>query len=90
MIRIALTEILLFSLPFIVYFGFLYLRREQDHVEGFWHDVPLFYLTMAGCGLIALGFVGFATFTGAPTGADYIPAIIEDGKIVPGHMERGD
>ena len=90
MIRVALFQLMLFLLPFIVYFGFLYLRRQQEEAEGIWHDVPLFYLTMAGCALIALGFIGFASFSGAPTDAEYVPAIIEDGKIVPGKMRRPD
>lgn len=90
MIRVALFELMLFSLPFIVYFGYLYLRREQEEMEGFWHDVPLFYLTLAGCALIALGFIGFASFSGAPTDAEYTPAVIQDGKIVPGELRRPD
>ena len=88
MIRVVLFELTLFLLPFIVYFGYLYLRKQQEEVEGFWHDVPLFYLTMAGCALIAAGFIGFSSFGGAPTDADYTPAIIKDGKIVPGELRR--
>jgi len=89
-IRVVLIELLLFLLPFALYAGFVYLRRTQEEDQGLWHDVPLFYLTMAGAALIAIGFISFATFTGAPTDAEYVPAIIKDGKIVPGQMRRPD
>lgn len=88
MIRVVLLELLPFLLPFALYAGYVYLRRTQEEDQGLWHDVPLFYLTIAGAALIAIGFVSFSHFSGAPTNAEYVPAIIRDGKIVPGEMRK--
>ncbi len=88
MIRIAFFEFLLFLAPFGIYAAYLYLVKEQRQAEGFWRDAPVFRLFLAGMGLIAAGMVGFATFSGNDKDSEYVPAVIRDGKIVPGYFEE--
>jgi len=86
-IRIAFFEFLLFLAPFAIYAGYLYLVKQKRQADGFWQDAPIFRLFLAGMGLIAIGMVGFATFSGNDKDSVYVPAVIRDGKIVPGYFE---
>ena len=90
MIRIAFFEFLLFLVPFAVYASYLFLVRRQRMGKGFWLDAPIYKLFLAGMGLIAIGMVGFATFSGSGSDSDYVPAVIRDGKVVPGYFEDQD
>jgi phosphoglycerol transferase MdoB-like AlkP superfamily enzyme len=86
-IRIAFFEFLLFLAPFAIYAAYLYLVKQQRQAEGFWRDAPIFRLFLAGMGLIAIGMVAFATFSGNDKDSEYVPAVSRDGVIVPGHFQ---
>ena len=51
-----------------------------------WREVPWLWLATAGAALVAVCFVAFALFGGAPPGTAYRPARLIDGKIVPGQF----
>jgi Family of unknown function (DUF6111) len=84
MIRPALTEIGIFLIPFAVYALFLVATRAGIFVQSSW---PVY--TIARLGLVALVFViasliALAHFSGAPPDSTYVPAHIENGRLVPG------
>ncbi|BCJ90095.1 hypothetical protein IZ6_08300 [Terrihabitans soli] len=88
MIRSILPAIVLFLLPFAVYFLWLGLKRRS--VAGTEIPVSGKYLAWAtGLGmLLAAGaFVIFGDFRGADPDAVYFPPVYEGGKVTPGHFE---
>ena len=84
MIRPVLTEIVLFALPFVLYAMFLWATREHVFDPQSWSVTRIVWLTAAAFALMIGSFVVFAQFGGVPIGSTYVPAHIEDGKLVPG------
>jgi hypothetical protein len=84
MIRPALTEIGIFLIPFAVYVLFLFATRSGLLVRSSWPARIIARLTIGSLILVVLGFVLLAQFSGAPPNSTYIPAHIENGKLVPG------
>jgi hypothetical protein len=87
MIRPVLTELALFLAPFAVYAIVLWATRAGvlDRVN--WPLSRVAWLLMAALMLMIGSFVVLAHWGGAPPGATYIPAHIEDGKFVPGETK---
>ena len=84
MIRPVLTELALFLVPFVVYALYLWgTRAGVLHPES-WPLSTLMWLTIAALLLVAGSFIVLAQWGGEPAGSTYIPAHIEDGKLVPG------
>jgi uncharacterized protein DUF6111 len=84
MIRPVLTELALFLAPFAVYAVYLWgTRAGMLHPEA-WSLPTLMWLTIAALVLMAGSFVVLAHFSGAPPNSTYLPAHIEDGRLVPG------
>ena len=84
MIRPALTEIGIFLIPFAVYAMFLIATRSGLLAQTSWPLHVLAKLLIGALLLVVASFVMLAHFTGAPPNSTYIPAHIEDGKLVPG------
>jgi Family of unknown function (DUF6111) len=84
MIRPALTEIGLFLVPFALYAVFLLTTRATVLQSSNWTPPRLVGLVIASLALMTASFVVLAQFSGAPPGETYVPAHIEDGKLVPG------
>lgn len=85
MIRIAITEFVLFCLPFVAYGVYRLATRggTGEAVAGLpW---PMFALTLVGGGLVVTGFVVFA-LQGDPERGRYVPAHTEGGELVPGRF----
>ena len=85
MIRIVI-DVLLFFLPFVLYFGWAkFVRRQMEISGGTWDDAPMPWLISAGAVLVIIGLVATAVTTGS--GSDpskkYYPPRYEDGKVVP-------
>jgi uncharacterized protein DUF6111 len=84
MIRPVLTEIGIFLIPFAVYALFLIATRSGVLAKSSW-PVPLIAkLTLGALLMVVISFVLLAHFSGAPPNSTYIPAHIENGKLVPG------
>jgi hypothetical protein len=84
MIRPVLTEIGIFLIPFAVYALFLIATRSGLFAKSSW-PLPLVARLVLGALILVLGsFVMLANFSGAPPNSTYIPAHIENGKLVPG------
>ena len=87
MIRIGLTEIALFAAPFVLYGIFLWATRAGIADAKVWPLSRLIWLAVSAVVLMVGSFVYFADFTGAPPGATYVPAHMENGKLVPGTVK---
>jgi hypothetical protein len=89
MIRIALIEVLLFLLPFLIYAGWRFVVHEArgSAVIG---DAPVLVLIALGLSLLAAGLFYIASYDKEGVEGHYVPAIYKDGKIVPGHFEHPD
>ena len=86
MARDLLDALGLFAAPFVAYALLLALRRRYPFVAESWARGRLAALTVAGLALVAVGMLARATFADRHQGA-WSPARIENGRLVPGHME---
>jgi hypothetical protein len=84
MIRPALTEILIFLIPFAVYALFLLTTRSGLLLQTSWPVHVVAKLVLGALLLVIASFILLAHFSGAPPNSTYIPAHIENGKFVPG------
>ena len=84
MIRQALTETGVFLGPFAVYALFLIATRSGLLVQTSWPIHLVVRLVVASLLLIILSLVMLANFSGSPPNSTYIPAHVENGKLVPG------
>lgn len=86
MLRIALIDILLFALPFVLYAAYMIGVKGASPAE-LWQGAPVFWLLAAGCGLLLVVMATLIQFSGgSPTGT-YYPPVIEDGVIKPGGID---
>jgi hypothetical protein len=84
MIRPVLTEIGIFLIPFAVYVLFLIATRAGLLVPANWPLDLVAKLTVAALVLVIASLVLLAEFSGAPPHSTYVPAHIENGRLVPG------
>jgi Family of unknown function (DUF6111) len=84
MIRPALTEIGIFLIPFVVYALFLVLTRSGLLTRTSWPVKVVGRLLVGSLLLVVLSLVLLAQFSGAPPHSTYVPAHLENGKLVPG------
>lgn len=84
MIRPVLTEIGIFLIPFAIYGAYLVVTRAALFDTGSWPRPVVAKLTLGALVLTVLSLVLLAQYSGAPPGATYVPAHIENGKLVPG------
>jgi hypothetical protein len=84
MIRAVLTEFGIFLIPFAVYVLFLLATRSGLLVPVNWPLHLVSKLTVAALVLVIASLVLVATLSGAPPRSTYVPAHIENGRLVPG------
>lgn len=84
MIRPILQEFVLFLLPFLAYAVFLIATRARVFDAGSWPVGRIASLSIIALLLVVASFVVLAHRSGAPPGSTYVPAHIEDGRLVPG------
>jgi Family of unknown function (DUF6111) len=84
MIRPVFTEVAIFLIPFVAYAVFLIATRSQLFDKTSWPLPVIGWLSAAALLLIIASFAVFAHFSGAPPGSTYIPAHVENGRLVPG------
>lgn len=84
MIRPVFTEVAIFLIPFAVYAMFLIATRSHIFDKTSWPLPVIGWLSAAALLLIIASFAVLAQFSGAPPGSTYIPAHIENGRLVPG------
>ena len=86
MLRIALIDILLFSLPFLIYGAYMVSVRGVAPAD-LWQGAPIFWLLAAGCGLLLVVMATLIQFSGGQPGGIYHPPTLEDGVIKPGQID---
>ena len=84
--RAILEPALLFALPFAAYTIYLVLRQNYPFAVEHWTKGAVSTLTLAGLAIAVAGMIAFGIFAPRHEGA-YVPAHIENGKIVPGRMQ---
>jgi hypothetical protein len=84
MIRPALTEIGIFLIPFAVYALFLIATRSGLMVQSSWPIQLVAKLALGSLLLVVVSFILLAHFSGASPNSTYVPAHIENGRLVPG------
>ena len=84
MIRPALTEIGVFLIPFGVYVLFLLATRSGILVTSSWPIQMVARLVIGSLLLVIVSLVLLAQFSGSSPNSTYVPAHIENGKLVPG------
>ncbi|TMK07204.1 MAG: hypothetical protein E6G71_11715 [Alphaproteobacteria bacterium] len=84
MIRPVLTEIGIFLIPFAIYALFLIATRSGLLVQSSWPVQIVAKLVLGSLLMVVVSFILLAHFSGAPPNSTYIPAHIENGKLVRG------
>lgn len=84
MIRPVLTEVGIFLIPFALYALFLFATKNGVTVKSSWPVPVVIRLAIAASLLVIVSLVLLAQFSGASPNATYVPAHIENGKLVPG------
>ena len=84
MIRRILFDALLFLLPFALY-GLYW--RFSPNTNGRTASHPWSYLLISGLMLVAASFVIWGVTEGSGRQGIYVPAHLENGRVVPGHVE---
>ena len=84
MIRPALTEIGIFLIPFGVYVLFLLATRSALLAPASWPVQLVARLVLGSLLLVIVSLVLLANFSGGAPNSTYIPAHMENGKLVPG------
>jgi uncharacterized YccA/Bax inhibitor family protein len=84
MIRPALTEVGIFLIPFVLYAVFLLATRSGLIKQTSWPVPIIAKLALGSVVLVLISLVLLANFSGGPPNSTYIPAHIENGKLVPG------
>jgi hypothetical protein len=84
MIRPVLTEVGIFLIPFAVYAVFLIATRSGVLAQSSWPVHLLAKLVLGSLLLVVISFVLLAHFSGASPNSTYVPAHVENGRLVPG------
>ena len=84
MIRPVLTEIGIFLIPFAAYALFLLATRSGVLTTSSWPAHLVAKLVLGSLLLVVISFVMLAQFSGAPPNSTYVPAHLENGKLVDG------
>ncbi len=84
MVRPFLTEIALFLAPFALYALFLWATRAGVLHPDSWSLRKMLTLTCIALALMFGSFLVLEQFSGEPKNSPYVPAHIENGRLVPG------
>ncbi len=86
MFRIALIDILLFALPFLIYAAYM-VAVKGVAPKNVWQSAPIFWLLATGVGLMLVVMATIIQVSGGKPGGTYHPPSLEDGVIKPGTID---
>ena len=86
MFRIALIDILMFALPFLIYGAYM-LAAKGATPANVWQGAPVLWLLAAGCVLLLITMAMLISFSGGKPGGTYHPPSFENGVIKPGKID---
>ncbi|MEM8664612.1 MAG: DUF6111 family protein [Pseudomonadota bacterium] len=89
MIRVLITQIVLFLMPFVAFFIYRVATRGWTGARVASFGRANFYLIIAGGFMVVAGFVVFAIVGGESEGV-YVPAQYRDGELIPGGFQPRD
>jgi hypothetical protein len=84
MTRPPVTLLALFLLPFVAYAAYVWIRRRHPFARGYWRLRTLMSLAIGGLLLMLGNLIYLTQFSGAAPGTVYVPARVEDGRVLPG------
>ncbi|QDM18752.1 hypothetical protein FNL55_23960 [Tardiphaga sp. vice352] len=84
MIRPVFTEVGIFLIPFAVYAIFLIASKNGVTLKSSWPLRVVGRLALVALLLVVLSLVLLAHYSGAPPNSTYVPAHLENGRLVPG------
>jgi len=88
MARFVAFDVVFFLLPFAAYALWLMVTRRTVRNADDWQVRTLGFLALSGALLMVVALVAFVHFDAEAPGGSYVPAHIENGVIVPGHIDR--
>jgi Family of unknown function (DUF6111) len=86
MFRIALIDIFLFSLPFLMYGAYM-IAVKGVAPQTLWQNAPVFWLLTVAVGLLLVVMATLIQFSGGKPGGVYHPPSLENGVIKPGEID---
>jgi hypothetical protein len=86
MARFFVFDALFFLLPFAAYGLWLLVTRRSVGGVAEWEVRTVTYLSLAGAVLMIASILFFIHYDRDPPGGTYVPAHMEDGRIVPGRI----
>lgn len=90
--RMLLIRILPLLLPIIILIGWMIYNRRKALAKGLpaptLKDAPWVTAGIVGIATLIFGLFYLDYHAGERPGGTYVPAKIEDGRLVPGHIER--
>ena len=86
MIRILLVRALLFATPFALYAAWVVLSGLGGRTAN--ERAPWTMLFAAGLSLVAASFIYVGLTEGQSTSGVYVAPHVENGHVVPGHVEK--
>lgn len=87
MLRLVFLNIFLFLLPTALYTAYIFAFRRGEGEKISMNSLPLRILLSAGIGLIMTGMLITAYLGGDDPGGTYVPAHMENGKLIPGKVD---
>lgn len=87
MIRALLVQAGLFLVPFAIYAFVVWVSRREVPSPLTWPPRTLGLLALSGFVLMTVSLILLAQFSGARPGSTYVPAHVEDGRLVPGGVK---
>lgn len=86
MLRIALIELLIFAVPFLLYAVYVIWVKGAPP-SAVWQGAPLLWLFAAAVGLLLVAMLVLVQFSGGNREGTYHPPVLEDGVIRPGSVD---
>jgi hypothetical protein len=86
-IRLLSIEVALLLAPFVAYGLFVWATHEGLLHPEAWSIRVMAVLSLVAVALTVVGFVAIAQNSGGPAHSNYVPAHIENGKLVPGTLK---
>jgi len=84
MIRPVLTEIGIFLIPFAIYAAYLLATRAGLFAQTSWPPHVVVKLAIGAFLLTIVSLILLAHFSGSSPHSTYVPAHVENGKLIPG------
>jgi hypothetical protein len=87
MIRVVLINLVFLLLPLVLYYLYIYIRRELQPDVRMTAEAPVALLIGSGVVLMLASLLIFGKWEGNAPGGKYYPPEIRNGVVVPGRVE---